>query len=94
MARQRSAMCENVLRSDGQQRNYSKAKFPSNLNCGQIIVSETGPSGTLETRFPDSQCVPFSCRLTEMNRDRLSILENTEILLSIRNHVHVPQHQN
>ena len=36
-------MCKNLLRSDGQQRNYSKAKFPSNLNCGQKIVSETGP---------------------------------------------------
>ena len=36
-------MCKNLLRSDGQQQNYSKAKFPSNLNCGQKIVSETGP---------------------------------------------------
>ena len=35
-------MCKNLLRSDGQQRNYSKAKFPSNMNCGQKIVSETG----------------------------------------------------
>ena len=26
---------ENVLRSDEQQRNYSKAKFPSNLKCGK-----------------------------------------------------------
>ena len=36
-------MCKNLLRSDDQQRNYSKANFPSNLNCGQNIVSETGP---------------------------------------------------
>ena len=36
-------MCKNLLRSDGQQRNYSKAKFSSNVNCGQKIVSETGP---------------------------------------------------
>ena len=36
-------MCKNLLRSDGQQRNYGKAKFPSNLNCGQKTVSETGP---------------------------------------------------
>ena len=36
-------MCKNLLRSDGQQQKYSKAKFPSNLNCGQQIVSETGP---------------------------------------------------
>ena len=36
-------MCKNLLRSDGQQRNYDKAKFPSNLNCGQKTVSGTGP---------------------------------------------------
>ena len=36
-------MCKNLLRSDAQQRSYSKAKFPSNLNCGQKNVSETGP---------------------------------------------------
>ena len=36
-------MCKILLRSDGQQRNYGKAKFPSNLNCGQKNVSETGP---------------------------------------------------
>ena len=31
-----------LLRSDGQQRNYSKTNFRSNLNCGQKTVSETG----------------------------------------------------
>ena len=36
-------MCKNLLWSDSQQRNYSKAKFPSNWNCRQKIVSETGP---------------------------------------------------
>ena len=36
-------MCKNLLRSDGQQWNYSKAKFPSSLNCGKKIVRETGP---------------------------------------------------
>ena len=36
-------MCKDLSRSDGQQRNASKVKFPSNLNCGQKIVSETGP---------------------------------------------------
>ena len=36
-------MCKNLLWSDGQQRNYGKAKFPSNLTCGQKNVSETGP---------------------------------------------------
>ena len=30
-------MCKNLLRCDCQQRNYSKGKFPSNLNCGQKI---------------------------------------------------------
>ena len=37
-------MCKNLLRSDGQQRSYGKAKFPSCLNCGLKTVSETGPS--------------------------------------------------
>ena len=36
-------MCKNLLRSDGQQQSYGKAKFPSNLNCGQKTVIETGP---------------------------------------------------
>ena len=36
-------MCKTLLRSDGQQRNYSQAKFPSNFNCGQKIVGETWP---------------------------------------------------
>ena len=34
---------KNLLRSDGRQRSYGKAKVPSNLNCGQKNVSETGP---------------------------------------------------
>ena len=37
-------MCKIWLRCNVQQPNYSKAKFPSNLNCGQKIVSETDPS--------------------------------------------------
>ena len=41
-------MCKNLLRSDGQQRSYGKAKFPSNLNCGQKTVSETGPRPRLQ----------------------------------------------
>ena len=28
-------MCKNLLRYDGQQRNFGKAKFPSNLNYGK-----------------------------------------------------------
>ena len=31
------------LRSDGQQWNYGKVKFPSNLNCRQKNSSESGP---------------------------------------------------
>ena len=38
-------MCKSLLLSNGQQWNYSKAKFPSNLNYGQKIISETGPRG-------------------------------------------------
>ena len=36
-------MYNNLLRSDGKQWLYSKEKFPSNLNCEQNVVSETGP---------------------------------------------------
>ena len=42
-------MCKNLLWSDGRHRNYSKAKFPLYLNCGQKIVSETGPRPVLLT---------------------------------------------
>ena len=35
-------ICKNLLRSSGQQWNYSKAKFPWNLNCEQKVVSEIG----------------------------------------------------
>ena len=45
---------QNLLRSDGQQQNYSKGKFPSNLNCGQKIVSETGPWEALEEDHSNS----------------------------------------
>ena len=37
-------MCEILLRSGDQWLNYSKAKFPLNLNCEKNTVSETGPS--------------------------------------------------
>ena len=49
MARQLSCrgMCKNLLRSDRQQRNYGKAKFPSNLYCGLKNVCETGPGNGL-----------------------------------------------
>ena len=36
-------MCKNLLRSDGQQWNYLKAKFASNLNYKQKNISDTGP---------------------------------------------------
>ena len=39
---------QKLLRSDGQQRSYGKAKFPSNLNFGQKTVSETDPRYHLE----------------------------------------------
>ena len=41
-------MCKNLLQSDDPEQNYSEAKFPSNLNCGKKIVSETGPWTTGE----------------------------------------------
>ena len=36
-------MCKKLLRSDGQQRSYGKAKFPSNLNCGQKTLVKRAP---------------------------------------------------
>ena len=36
-------MYTNVLRSDGQQRSYGKAKFPSNLNCGKKTLVKRAP---------------------------------------------------
>ena len=36
-------MCKNSLQFDGQQRNYTKVKFPLNSNCGQKIISKMGP---------------------------------------------------
>ena len=47
----------NLLLSDGQQRNYGKAKFPSDLNCGQRLVSETGPWSSMIPRF----CQWYKC---------------------------------
>ena len=55
-------MCKNLLRSDGQQRNYSKAKFPSNLNCGHKIVSETAPWSVTLARSSSTN-IPLSCVL-------------------------------
>ena len=48
-------MCKNLLQIDGQQQSYGKAKFPSNLNCGQKNVSETNPS--TQTRLHASWCI-------------------------------------
>ena len=42
---------QNLLQSNGQQQSYGKAKFPSNLNCGQKNVSETGPWGHSEDQI-------------------------------------------
>ena len=36
-------MCKNLLWFDGQQRNYSKAKFPSNLNLGKRLLVKRAP---------------------------------------------------
>ena len=51
-------MCKNLLRSVVQQRNYGKAKFPSNLNCGQKSVSETGPGSLFNVGLP---CIRTQC---------------------------------
>ena len=34
---------QKFVRSDGQQRNHSKVKFPSNLNCGQKYLVKRAP---------------------------------------------------
>ena len=38
-----SCQVQKLLRSDSQQQNYSKAKFPSNLNCGQNLLVKRAP---------------------------------------------------
>ena len=38
-----SGMCKNLLRSDDQQWNYSKVKFPLNLNCEQKLLLKRAP---------------------------------------------------
>ena len=38
-------MCKNLSRSEGQQRNYNKTKFPSNLNSGQKTLVKRAPGG-------------------------------------------------
>ena len=43
--------------SDGQQPNYSKAKFPSNLNCGQNFFSEMGPWSCIINSLPASAVI-------------------------------------
>ena len=57
--------CKKLLRSDGQQRNYGKAKFPSNLNCGQKTVSETGPWHQLAGQPPGT---PFNTKWLPFTR--------------------------
>ena len=54
MARQLCSrgMCIYLLRSDGQQWNYGKAKFPSEFELRAKIVSETGPSSMLLAKMP------------------------------------------
>ena len=44
-------MCKKLSRSGGQQRNYIKTKFPSNLNCGQKMVVKRAPGGDLPNYF-------------------------------------------
>ena len=81
-------MCKYLLRSDFQQRNYSKAKFPSNLNCRQKIVSETGPSADVtpvvlflfSKHTIDYYFLPIF--ITEMARKVVEIIAHGTILLS------------
>ena len=72
-------MCKNLLRSDGQQRSYGKAKFPSYLNCGQKTVSETGPGSnlvqTLDIFIASQTCSWFEyafCRLSSSHITELA----------------------
>ena len=49
----------------GQQRTYGKATFPSNLNCGQKTVSETGPRARDFDECRWQLCRLPQCRLYE-----------------------------
>ena len=76
-------MCKNLLWSDGQQRNYSKPKFPSNSNCGQKIVSETGPRSAFLSRVLISLNTPNSmCRICT-NLTQLCAVHVYKLLLFI-----------
>ena len=66
-------MCKKLLRSDGQQRSYDKAKFPSNLNCGEKTVSETGPRNIGENGEKPQFSIFLTQRL-EMYTDSIAVL--------------------
>ena len=57
------ACAKNLLRSDGQQRIYSKAMFPSNLNCGKKSLVKRAPGPCLHVVnkliFQDLICGPM-----------------------------------
>ena len=60
---------QNLLRSDGQQRNYSKAKFPSNSNCGQKSLVKRAPVRVLEmcAKMADNRFAYKHCWLCPMH---------------------------
>ena len=54
-------MCKHLLRFDHQERNYNKANFPSNFNCGQNAVIEMGPRDPYQHIAVKIKCLPV-CR--------------------------------
>ena len=73
----------------GRQRSYHKAKFPSNLICGQKTVSETGPrirSGNNETSwFVSSTMFPIYISSGKHNQHHRKIIGRIQRILSIEN---------
>ena len=66
-------MSINLLRSHGQQLNYSKAKFPSKLNC------ETGPWWSLS---PQNCCPVISLKSLKHNLTSVRYLQATNFQVS------------
>ena len=72
-------MCKTLLRSDGQQRSYGKAKFQTNLNCGLKNVSETAPG----LDFSDLYSVSKTCSHTQSVTICAPVFNQHRIILHI-----------
>ena len=77
-------MCKNLLRSDGRQRNYKKTKFPSNLDFGQKIVSESIPRTLFSLKFKLSKarefCIILNVTHSELAADSTNVSNHQVVM--------------